>query len=123
MVVPGAPGPTEQNKHGVTCMMQLIRYCNGITRRERNGIIITRGELRRLARPRSCFATIMSSVDVPTNSEPETNVASDIDEEEPQNPLTQKFTDKEWAALKEFRVRAPPIHPYVASLTHYCVRF
>lgn len=28
------------------------------------------------------------------------------DSEEPQNPLTKKFTDAEWAALKEFRVCA-----------------
>ena len=68
--------------------------------------------LRRLTprSPRSRFATTMSSV-VLTNTEPETSVvetapAPDIDEEEPQNPLTQKFTDKEWAALKEFRVRS-----------------
>ena len=46
-----------------------------------------------------------------TNTEPEskkvageTTPAPDTDEE-PQNSLTQKFTDKEWAALKEFRVR------------------
>jgi len=43
-----------------------------------------------------------------TNTEPETKIAEtapapapDTDEE-PQNTLTQKFTDKEWAALKEF---------------------
>ena len=58
----------------------------------------------------------MSSVVVLTNAEPETSVvetapAPDTDEEEPQNPLTQKFTDKEWAALKEFRVRSHPPHP------------
>ena len=44
-----------------------------------------------------------------TNTE-ETKVAEaksapDTDEE-PQNTLTRKFTDKEWVALKEFRVRA-----------------
>ncbi|KAI9453016.1 CRAL-TRIO domain-containing protein [Lactarius psammicola] len=49
-----------------------------------------------------------------TNPEPETKVvetepALDIDEEEPQNSLTQKFTDKEWAALKEFRPLLPDI--------------
>ena len=27
------------------------------------------------------------------------------EEAEPQNPLTQKFTEQEWSALKEFRVR------------------
>jgi len=48
--------------------------------------------------------TIMSAI----NSDPETKatkqaVASDADNE-PQNSLTQKFTEKEWAALKEFRV-------------------
>lgn len=50
----------------------------------------------------------------PANSDPETKLTvpettgpapTDTDEE-PQNALTQKFTDKEWAALKEFRVRA-----------------
>jgi hypothetical protein len=35
-----------------------------------------------------------------------TEPAPDTTDEEPQNSLTQKFTDKEWAALKEFRVRA-----------------
>jgi hypothetical protein len=81
--------------------------------------------LRRLARPRSLFATatIMSSVVVLTNAEPETNVTPDTNsanEEEPQNALTQKFTDKEWVALKEFRVRrcTTPPHP---SLTHCCL--
>lgn len=62
----------------------------------------------------SRFATIMSSV-VVLNTEPETNVAPDTDsadEEEPQNALTQKFTDKEWAALKEFRVRRCTTHPF-----------
>ena len=43
----------------------------------------------------------------PTESAP----ATDADEE-PQNALTQKFTEKEWAALKEFRVspthQSPP---------------
>ena len=31
-------------------------------------------------------------------------------DEEPQNALTEKFTEKEWAALKELRVRAIKIH-------------
>jgi hypothetical protein len=78
--------------------------------------------LRRLARPRSLFATatIMSSVVVLTNTEPETNVTPDTNsanEEEPQNALTQKFTDKEWVALKEFRVRRSVHHPTLYSLT------
>jgi hypothetical protein len=50
----------------------------------------------------------MSTV-APTNSDSETKptvpAPTDADEE-PQNALTQKFTEKEWAALKEFRVRA-----------------
>jgi hypothetical protein len=84
--------------------------------------------LRRLARPRSLFATatIMSSVVVLTNTEPETNVTPDTNsanEEEPQNALTQKFTDKEWVALKDFRVRrctTPPLYSLTAarSLSH-----
>lgn len=32
--------------------------------------------------------------------------AQTVADEEPQNALTEKFTDKEWAALKELRVRA-----------------
>jgi hypothetical protein len=40
---------------------------------------------------------------VPVDPDPKTNV-TDADDE-PQNVLTQKFTEKEWAALKEFRVR------------------
>jgi hypothetical protein len=53
------------------------------------------------------------SIVVPTNSDPETKPSgpaptepapADTDEE-PQNALTQKFTEKEWAALKELRVR------------------
>ena len=55
----------------------------------------------------------MSNI-APANSDPETKptvpeptepAPADTDEE-PQNALTQKFTEKEWAALKEFRVRA-----------------
>jgi hypothetical protein len=58
----------------------------------------------------SSLPTTMSTV-APANSDPETKpivpapVPADADEE-PQNALTQKFTEKEWAALKEFRVRA-----------------
>jgi hypothetical protein len=57
--------------------------------------------------------TIMSNA-APANSDPETKptvpeptvlAPADADEE-PQNALTQKFTEKEWVALKEFRVRA-----------------
>ncbi|KAH9990927.1 CRAL-TRIO domain-containing protein [Russula vinacea] len=56
------------------------------------------------------------SIVVPANSEPETKptgpeptepAPADTDEE-PQNALTQKFTEKEWAALKEFRVPLLP---------------
>ena len=55
----------------------------------------------------------MSTIE-PASSDPETKptgpaptepAPADADEE-PQNALTQKFTEKEWAALKEFRVRA-----------------
>ena len=41
----------------------------------------------------------------PTVPEPTGQAPADTDEE-PQNALTQKFTEKEWVALKEFRVRA-----------------
>ena len=66
----------------------------------------------------------MSTVEA-INSEPEqkqvaeTTPAPDKDEE-PQNPLTQKFTDKEWAALKEFRVRAAlaPCKLHISRRTH-----
>lgn len=55
----------------------------------------------------------MSNI-APANSDPQTKptvpepteLAQADTEEEPQNALTQKFTEKEWAALKEFRVRA-----------------
>lgn len=58
----------------------------------------------------------MSNV-APANSDPQTKPtvpeptepAPADTEEEPQNALTQKFTEKEWAALKEFRVRASKI--------------
>jgi len=52
------------------------------------------------------------STPVPANSDPETKptgsapterAPGDTDEE-PQNALTEKFTEKEWAALKELRV-------------------
>lgn len=41
----------------------------------------------------------------PTSNPTEPAPAANADEE-PQNVLTQKFTEKEWAALKEFRVGA-----------------
>jgi hypothetical protein len=53
------------------------------------------------------------STPAPANSDPETKptvpepteqAPADADEE-PQNALTEKFTEKEWAALKELRVR------------------
>jgi hypothetical protein len=54
----------------------------------------------------------MSAV-APANPDPEvkltespTAVDADV---EPQNALTEKFTKKEWAALREFRVRATQI--------------
>ena len=41
-------------------------------------------------------------------------------EPEPQNELTKKFTDKEWAAIKEFRVRiSTERQPNDAQLTIY----
>lgn len=59
----------------------------------------------------------MSTPTTPTlvNSDPETEPTGPAPTEqapppeageEPQNALTEKFTDKEWAALKELRVRA-----------------
>lgn len=66
----------------------------------------------------SSLPTIMSTDTEPATQVVETALTPDTDEE-PQNSLTQKFTDKEWAALKEFRVRATPlIHsPVPYSLT------
>jgi hypothetical protein len=64
----------------------------------------------------------MSTVEA-TNTEPVqkevagTTPALDTDEE-PQNSLTQKFTDKEWAALKEFRVRATLPLLHIRERTH-----
>jgi hypothetical protein len=59
------------------------------------------------------------STPAPANSDPETKPTepAQIDraptdaDEEPQNALTEKFTEKEWAALKELRVRAIKIRP------------
>jgi hypothetical protein len=48
------------------------------------------------------------STPAPANSDPEmkpTGPAPTDADEEPQNALTEKFTEKEWAALKELRVR------------------
>jgi hypothetical protein len=61
-----------------------------------------------------CSLPTTMSVPAPNNSDPETKPTESTPTEqapvdadkEPQNALTQKFTDKEWAALKEFRVRA-----------------
>lgn len=39
------------------------------------------------------------------------------DDEEPQNPLTKKFTEQEWTALKELRVRSYKPKHYSSSLT------
>ena len=58
------------------------------------------------------------STPTPANSEPETkpNVPAPPDpapedaDEEPQNALTEKFTEKEWVALKELRVRQGSLH-------------
>ena len=52
----------------------------------------------------------------PANPDPETKPtvpapterAQEGTDEEPQNTLTEKFTEKEWAALKELRVRSAP---------------
>ncbi|KAI9434546.1 CRAL-TRIO domain-containing protein [Russula earlei] len=55
----------------------------------------------------------MSSVIVPADTDPETKpeqaTAGDDADKEPQNALTQKFTEKEWAALKEFRPLLPDV--------------
>jgi hypothetical protein len=40
----------------------------------------------------------------PTPSAPSAVEATLEDDKEPQNPLTEKFTEAEWKALKEFRV-------------------
>jgi hypothetical protein len=59
----------------------------------------------------------MSSVVIPPDTDPNTkpteSAAPAGADEEPQNALTQKFTEKEWAALKEFRVRL--CHPQSRS--------
>lgn len=60
------------------------------------------------------FAPTTMSTTAPANSGPETEPTGPAPTEqappeageEPQNALTETFTDKEWAALKELRVRA-----------------
>ena len=43
---------------------------------------------------------------------PATPAVTDKTPEEPQNALTKKFTEQEWTAVKEFRVR-------LMSLSHF----
>lgn len=40
------------------------------------------------------------------------------EEAEPQNALTQKFTDAEWKALKEFRVSVPILSRLHRQMTY-----
>lgn len=40
----------------------------------------------------------------PTITQTQASTAEPVEVVEPQNPLTEKFTDREWTALKEFRV-------------------
>ncbi|KAI0251725.1 CRAL-TRIO domain-containing protein [Lactifluus subvellereus] len=54
------------------------------------------------------------STTAPATSDPapkaaEETTAAGANDDEPQNALTQKFTEKEWAALKEFRPLLPDI--------------
>jgi hypothetical protein len=67
----------------------------------------------------------MSSVVVPpdtdSNTKPTDSAPAPDADDEPQNALTQKFTEKEWAALKEFRVRVPPhnyAHAHASFIAH-----
>ncbi|KAF8268681.1 CRAL-TRIO domain-containing protein [Lactarius quietus] len=53
------------------------------------------------------MSTVVATITEPDTKVAEISPAPDRDEE-PQNSLTQKFTEKEWAALKEFRVPFPP---------------
>ena len=39
------------------------------------------------------------------------------EDEEPQNELTKKFTEAEWTAVKELRVRLPFLLPLTHPLT------
>ncbi|KAH8997785.1 CRAL-TRIO domain-containing protein [Lactarius hatsudake] len=54
------------------------------------------------------MSTVADTNPEPESKVPETAPVPDTDEE-PQNSLTQKFTDQEWAALKEFRPLLPDI--------------
>ncbi|KAH9059071.1 CRAL-TRIO domain-containing protein [Lactarius vividus] len=54
------------------------------------------------------MSTVADTNPEPETKVPETTPVPDTDEE-PQNSLTQKFTDQEWAALKEFRPLLPDI--------------
>jgi hypothetical protein len=60
---------------------------------------------------RSLPVTMSSTT--PADTEPISNPTEPspaaVADEEPQNPLTQKFSENEWAAVKELRVRASPI--------------
>jgi hypothetical protein len=53
---------------------------------------------------------IVAPPDTESNTKPTESTAVADTDDEPQNALTEKFTEKEWAALKEFRVRVP-CHP------------
>jgi hypothetical protein len=49
--------------------------------------------------------SVVTPVDLNSTPKPdEPTEPATSDDNEPQNALTQKFTEKEWAALKEFRV-------------------
>ena len=61
----------------------------------------TEGEEKKLEAP-----SVSAPAEVTTTATPEAQVV------EPQNALTQKFTDAEWKALKEFRVRSIISLPY-----------
>jgi phosphatidylinositol transfer protein SFH5 len=52
----------------------------------------------------------------PTPKPAEETEPAGSDDNEPQNALTQKFTEKEWAALKEFRVCATIYPPSFFNL-------
>jgi hypothetical protein len=49
-----------------------------------------------------------------------TDAKAFIDDEEPQNLLTKKFTEEEWKALKELRVRSCIPQRYLSLLTCLC---
>ncbi|KAI0309624.1 CRAL-TRIO domain-containing protein [Amylostereum chailletii] len=50
-----------------------------------------------------------ASTSVPAPPEPRLAPTEPADEEEPQNALTKKFTEAEWAALKDFRTHLPEV--------------